>query len=86
MAVEAGAGGAPDAGGGAGPGVPWPAAEAAALVERIGVLRGQAGGLLPDADWEGVAARRYAERAAELLAGLATAEGAARGLAAGAGE
>ncbi|QHC60107.1 hypothetical protein GSU72_17260 [Rathayibacter sp. VKM Ac-2760] len=57
----------------------------AALAERIGVLRGAAGGILPDADWEGAAARRYAEWAAGLLAGLATAEGAALELATGAG-
>ena len=79
MGVEAAAGGA------TGAAAPWPSAAVAALAERIGVLRGEAGGLLPDADWEGAAAREYAERAAELLAGLATAEAAARGLAVGAG-
>ncbi|MDY0914206.1 hypothetical protein [Rathayibacter festucae] len=79
MGVEASAVGA------AGAAAPWPRAETAALAERIGVLRGEAGGILPDADWEGPAARRYADRAAALLAGLATAEGAAQGLAAEAG-
>ncbi|SMH27792.1 hypothetical protein SAMN06295885_0043 [Rathayibacter oskolensis] len=61
----------------------WPGAELAALAERIGGLRAAAGGLLPDADWEDEAARRYADRAAEFLAGLAVAEGAARAMAVG---
>ncbi|WP_167306034.1 hypothetical protein [Rathayibacter sp. VKM Ac-2804] len=79
MGVEVGAAGV------AGASAPWPGAEAVALAERIGVLRGEAAGLLPDAGWEGPAARRYADHAAALLAGLATAEGAAQGLAAGVG-
>lgn len=61
----------------------WPRVELAALAERIGVLRADAGGLLPDADWEDAAARRFAERAAEVLAALAVAEGSASALAAG---
>ena len=64
-------------------GAPWPGAELAALVDGIGRLRSGAGGLLPDGDWEDEAARRYAERATELLGALATAEGAAAELAAG---
>ena len=55
-----------------------------ALVSRVGELRAQSGGLLPDADWEDAAARSYAERAAELLGGLAAAEAAAETLALGA--
>lgn len=61
----------------------WPAAALAALADAIGGLRARAGGLLPDAEWEDAASRRYAERAAELLAGLAVAEGDAAVLAAG---
>ncbi|KQQ05706.1 MULTISPECIES: hypothetical protein [unclassified Rathayibacter] len=61
----------------------WPSAELTALADGIGGVRAAAAGLLPDADWEDEAARGFAERAAELLAGLAVAEGAARGLAGG---
>lgn len=61
----------------------WPGAELVALAESIGRLRGGAGGLLPDDDWSDAAARRYAERAAEVLASLAVAEAAASALAAG---
>ncbi|MCM6764411.1 hypothetical protein NB037_18515 [Rathayibacter sp. ZW T2_19] len=55
-----------------------------ALASRVGELRARSGGLLPDADWEDAAARSYADRAAELLGGLAAAEAAAETLALGA--
>lgn len=64
--------------------VGWPAAELAALAERLGALRAAAAALPPDADWDDAAAHRFAERAAELQGALATAEASASALAAGA--
>lgn len=54
-----------------------------ALAERVGELRAEAAGLVPDADWEDAAARGFAERAARILGDLAVLEASAAMLAEG---